>query len=930
MLSLAPQARRHRRHKFAILLAIVLCSACALHASLETTITSQRSDINAATIIATDNIDDLTLGNLADALKHMPGISFAYTETKATGVRIDGLNPIYTSFSLDGIAISTNARTVDLSNLTATGIESIEFIQTLTASMDASAAAGRINLVTKDPFTRTGPRFRFQFGLDANSKAMRLGRSCLPDDRKHSTLDLGGHFNYGDLFLDRRLAIELNISRYGAYDLNREQTTTYTYRNSDPSINPGFDPADLPTIYSLSWRPSHRLTETFAANFNLGYKITPNLTFSLRSAYSHEQRRTCIPRTTLQANDSESSSPAPGPAVDPASNLTYWNVVVVAPRSLDSRLINAYTQNNYSSNLKTLSSRLSYKHNNLAIDLNAGYAGHLDSLRDTEDGFFRSSSAILYGLGWTATRPSPGSQNWTVVQTGGPVWTNPTGWRPSTSSITSRPERSRNEQYTAGLDLTHASTPLGIPITLKAGAAIRRNDYEYHSENNSHTFIAPADSQIGLYGIPTTQNYSYHVPLGNDADQWRTHDTRALYDLFLAHPDWFTSSTVANLRNKLTGARDLSEEVSAAYVELNGHHNRLRFNLGLRMEHSKTTAKLNRMRTQTEIAVAQAAATPDEIASGKFDTNTVAGTLFQCYNGQRFPRTNPYTNFFLSGGLAYDITPALQARFSASQSILRPDYAALAGPVTYGGNTMLIPNPTLKPERITKYHADLHWRIDPASTLSLSVHRMELTDIQIGYIQISRQAAENILGYSISPPFPEGGFIIDDTNFHTILNASEQLAIHGLTLAYDQQLTFLPSALKGIALFGSLTLSSISNTRLFENLTGQVKRSANAGIRYHLGRLSLHLCGAWTDTFLQSITHPSPSSRYYLNDRQYEKARLVIDLTGGFRITKYLEIALSVRNLANAPRIWYSGTPDRLSRHTVGGSLWNLSLKGIF
>ena len=910
-----PPAHRPHTPPLAFALAFALGSACALHATPSTAITSQRDAINATSIIATDNIDDLTLGNLASALKHMPGISLSYAETEATAVRIGGLSSKYTTASIDGIAISTNARAFDLPSLSATGVESIEFIQTLTASMDAASAAGRLNLVTKDPFNnRPGHQLRFQFGLDANSKGMRLGGTWLPDDRKHSLWDPGLHINYGGLFLNNRLAIEFNISRYGAYNLRQEQSTTYSYLNPDPNVNPDFDPDAAPQIVALSWRPSPQLTETFASNLNLGFKITPSLTFSLRSAYAHQQRRTYTPRTTLQAYSTSSYAPSPG--TNPVSTPTNWIVNPSLYGSTGTRLLNEYNQYNSSSNLKTLSSRLSYKHNNLTIDFTAGYAGYIRSSRDTEDGFFRSSSAYLPGLGWTATRPSPGSQNWTISQTAGPDWTTTTDWRFAGSGIISTPARARNEQYTAALDLTHASSLLGIPITLKAGAAFRRNDYENHAEENHYTFIGPPGNQSGL-GIPTTQNYTYHTPLGES----RTIDARTLYNTFLDSPDWFFGSS-DNLLRKLTFFRDLSEDVSAAYVELNGRHNRLQFNLGARFENTSLKSKALPPRRS-----------PEEIFDAGYpvnsngDATTPEGILYQYHDGRRATRSHSYSDFFLSGGLKYDITPALQARLSASQSILRPDYDALANPISYAGNAMLLPNPTLKPEHITKYQAGFHWLIAPASTLSLSAYRMEIKDRQIRYPRISQEAAENILGH---PTVPSGDDIYDPHSFYTILNAPDQIAVHGLTLAYDQQLTFLPSVLKGIGLFGSITFSSIGGANIPDERIGQIKRSANAGIRYLLGRLSLHLCGTWNDSSLQSVTSPSSYERFYLNDRQYEKARLIIDLSGGFRITKHLEIALSVRNLTNVPRVWYSGAPDRISRRTIDGSLWNLSLKGNF
>ncbi|MDR0901587.1 MAG: TonB-dependent receptor, partial [Opitutaceae bacterium] len=110
-------------------------------------IMEQRAAINAKSIIASDNFGELTMGDVGEFMKYMPGVAIHY-EVDAHDVRIGGLDPKYTNFSQDGVGIapSTGGRNVSLLQMSITGIEAIEFNQTLTASMDAGSAAGIINL----------------------------------------------------------------------------------------------------------------------------------------------------------------------------------------------------------------------------------------------------------------------------------------------------------------------------------------------------------------------------------------------------------------------------------------------------------------------------------------------------------------------------------------------------------------------------------------------------------------------------------------------------------------------------------------------------------------------------------------------------------------------------------------------------------------
>ncbi|MES2696736.1 MAG: carboxypeptidase regulatory-like domain-containing protein, partial [Verrucomicrobiota bacterium] len=92
----------------------------------------RRASINAKNVVASDNYGDLTMGDVGEFMKSMPGLSLDYVEVDTSAVRIGGLDPKYSTFTTDGARMATatsnnNAgRQNSFEQMSITGIESIE------------------------------------------------------------------------------------------------------------------------------------------------------------------------------------------------------------------------------------------------------------------------------------------------------------------------------------------------------------------------------------------------------------------------------------------------------------------------------------------------------------------------------------------------------------------------------------------------------------------------------------------------------------------------------------------------------------------------------------------------------------------------------------------------------------------------------------
>lgn len=243
-------------------------------------IMDRRVAVNAKNVVTADNYGLLTMGDVGEFLKSMPGLSLDYTEVDATAVRIGGLDPKYSTFTTDGFRMATatsnnnNGRQNSFEQMSITGIAAIELNNTLTASMDADAPGGNINLRSKYAFQRDGRELSFQLGGVGTSDA-GFSSIYFPDDKKHARIYPSAQFNYADVFMDGRLGIAINGSYNANYVQQDRLQTDWSYL-PDGTIIP----------YRIMYRPGPKRTHRIAGNVAVDYKISDELTFALRGNYS--------------------------------------------------------------------------------------------------------------------------------------------------------------------------------------------------------------------------------------------------------------------------------------------------------------------------------------------------------------------------------------------------------------------------------------------------------------------------------------------------------------------------------------------------------------------------------------------------------------------------------------------------------------------
>jgi TonB-dependent receptor len=915
----------------------------------------------------------------------MPGITLDTDDEGETSfVRVGGLDPKYAGFSMDGITLASategQTRANSFQQMSITAIESIEFNQTLLARMPANTPAGKFELKTRYAFNRKQPEISFDFGLDGTANTIEIGRAYLPDNKKHLRTWPGGRIGYGGVFLKRRLGIEASVSRYANYRSDQRHTIQYVYRIApyidsngeyrDP--NPGtawvtrngnIEALEGPSIRQIQWLDGPRIITTESANLSLDYKFSPYLTFSLRNNFNHRENEYFnVYFTMVSENHSSGDTPSytgPYPGVHPTSSLTFWKVEPGDPRSLESEI---HEGNSYRVSRQTdylISPRFNYKKGPLEINLRGGYSYSFNRQSDGDQGRFRGAPNRLSGAGWEATRSSTDSPTWDLRQVSGDPWTESQNWGRSNTYLMGvyydDPHTVKNTQLSGYLDLTYAMRVFNHPVTFRAGGSVLDSDFARRRTQKNFNFLDAYGLQM-MSLMPYADKYVFNPDLGGKAgniarQSWPVINQDKLWSIFEAHPEWFLVDAVDNTRNALVNQSDLAERIDALYTEATTRFGKFQLNLGVRFERTSTEVQYTDMKSTQQLQWEKDHATPEEIATGKFDTGTIEGVRNQYNYGERKTRGNNYDNLFLSGGLKYDFTANLRLQLSMSQAILRPDYGNLAGVVNYPDyypTNLWIPNPKLAPEKTTKYYAGLQYYLNPAGLLEISAYRLDINGLQIRNMQISAAQAETQLGYSINDVL---GQLIDNTEevideetqeaittylnqnpitYRSTVNAPGNRIVYGITLRYDQQLTFLPGILKGLSIDSSFTTASLKNAELDEEKIGRSSKIAKLGIKYRLGRFSVRVSGSWEDDRLYSITRPLDGRNWVTNDRIYYKDRLYMDLSGNFRLNKNLELVWSVRNLTSSPIIRYSNVPGRLVWYSVPDTIWNFSIRGKY
>ena len=229
-----------------------------------------RQQINSNTIknvVAADRLQENPDANATEAIGRLPGVSVQRSGGEGTGLVIRGLEPKYTSVTLNGVLMPTSAgasRETNISGISQYVLQGVEVYKSLTADMEANSVAGTVNLKLRE--TDKGFRSNVMAQLGYNNMNNYFGNYKFQGE-------------VSNRFLDNKLGVFFSASAEKVNRSTQTQSSSYSLYSSD--INDGFliDGVGLNYILKTKYRQS--------AMLSLDYKLSPTTTLNLYGLYTY-------------------------------------------------------------------------------------------------------------------------------------------------------------------------------------------------------------------------------------------------------------------------------------------------------------------------------------------------------------------------------------------------------------------------------------------------------------------------------------------------------------------------------------------------------------------------------------------------------------------------------------------------------------------
>lgn len=871
-------------------------------------IMDQRQSMNITNTVASDTFGDVNEGNVGEFLKFLPGVDLEYNNGEPRVPRLRGLDPQYTGVAMDGMAVASadaliqyngtdnnpagaGNRSFGFEQVSLNSIESVEVNFTSGADMDANAPAGTINLRTKRAFDRKGRRVAWQVNVSATSEDFTTRRSWGPDDDRHHKVLPGGMFEISDVYLGGRLGVVLNLSESNKYA--GQGRLTMNYDSTPTAANPA---PVVPT--TLAFRQFPRRTERFAASVTADYKATKNLVLSLNLLYNFFNQ-SCYTHVT-QFNASRAATAASVATADPLLEFTTSAAGSVG--------LTSSTSFEKLGKTVTMSPKFEYKSGPLLVEGRLSYSASENDYESLSRGVSNNASTTLSGVSFRAKRSSYALPDWNVTQLSGPDWADLSNY--PAAAVADDGRSATVDILGAQLDAKWTAPWRTLPTFFKTGLKTKEDSRSYRNYSPYLTY---------RYVGPVAGNWTAAQPsprpfdMGPGFGSYRSlgagtapvfPSVNYMAAVFNSQPENFVNSgTMTNYYDAfVANTKDYRERIDAAYLLAQSRLGQLQLQAGLRWEGTDTASKEFDPRTREEILAAGYA-----VSSSTGRATTVQGLDYQYFSKPRTIRRGSYDNLFPSASAKYTLARNLHLHAGYSHTVSRPAFNDVSGLWVVDEVNLIVnaPNPGLKPEQSDNLSARLAYYFEPVGSIAVGFFQNDIKNLAV---RDEFTAAE--FGYGDDPEYA-------DYTFVSRSSAGESRRFRGMTVEYNQQLSFLPGALRGLGIYANYTRNYASLRR-----PGMAPHMVNAGLSYAFRRINLRASLGWT-----------PETPYTTTGNTFRDDRTKVDIGGSFRLTDRTSLFFQGRNVFNTPEVvlrTYGSLAPTVTRYTREGSDWAFGIKGSF
>ena len=772
-------------------------------------VNEQKTSPNIKNVVVLDEIGDLGDGNIGEYLKYTPGISIVSGPQTAATMSIRGLPASGVIFMVDGAEVSTPSadRSFDLAASSAGSVDRVEITKVPTPDRPANAVGGTVNIIGKSGFSspRSSLKINTYGAYNSNDRLQPPGLNDRVGSDSHSSaraIQPGLDINYAQP-LNKKFAFTLNLSELTrVYDMDYDTPTWDMIR--------GVQTTNLEQNVLQT-------TERQLAAGSIDWKVTPR--DSLRLNVEHVQintpTRQNIFTTVWGAGATGNAAFTQGAA---AGNDIVRQSVTYGDRTRGTS--SAVLHYNHAGDL--------YK-----IDANANFSRSWDDREDIAHGFFRTIGSFQVGnlivradgLDGIYSRLAP--KLTATTRTGQPFDPYDNA-QLAPLNPTSQPNEIVSDMRSIAANITR-ELRLGAPVTLKAGFSVNRQRKDNTSMLKTWTFAPPAGVSRLVKDYDLTNDALSARAFFNDTLKVKWVSASKYYDLFTAHPDWFTISDAASYQSGVTNSKFFQETISASYVrgDVKFLDNKLWLVGGVRFERTadygegplddlratfRQDANGNLLKDATGRNIA---VTTDALANAK---------LRYTERGAKAGRN--YSDYYPSLNATYFLSETLVARAAFAQTLGRPNLTSIIPGITVSDPAVTSPTATivntgLKPWTADNYDLSLETYNLKGATIAFSLFRKDIKNFFT-----STQIPATL-------PLLESFGLNDDYLNYTIITQSNggDASIEGYEASWRQSLYFLPAWAKGFSTFANVTISHVSGPNAAD-FTPFAHKNINWGVSY--------------------------------------------------------------------------------------------------
>jgi iron complex outermembrane receptor protein len=813
--------------------------------SLKQALEVKRDSAGTIEVIKAEDIGRLPDKNVADALQRLPGINTASAAGGEGGfdendrVAIRGTSPSLTQTTINGHAVASGdwflldqfqlvGRSVSYTLLPSEMVAAAVVHKSQSADLTEGGVAGSIDIQTRRPLD-----FKKQFTAEAfigGEYGDLAGKTSPQGNALAAWKNDGGTFGIlGQVFYEER-----QIRRDGQEFLGY---TTITAAG-DPKMVAAFPAlagAAIPTEIGSALFTQTRKRE--GGTLDLQFAPTDRLSFDLNGFYSDLKADNYNTNYMAFLVEQVNNDVAP-------SSATVVNGTVVAA---------AWPAGTANTIVYDEISRPGAEAETYYIDLTGKYEA---TDRLTLTGQF----GYTYGLGNTPTEPA-----YEACQSGALSYNMANGiGTPATVTFAGSGSPAGASTCWAWNDIAKATDQEtygqvdalwkidnGVINSVKAGVR-----YAQHK----HVVSFPEDGGCLSTCWSTFPTYTGGMYPGNFANGIGSGPLTNIWQLSQGAIAAYAAANVSSGPSRLywPGESDVKENDWAGYVMANVGGDGWKGNFGVRI-----------VQTQ-EYSLVNASGGPNPITTSAFGPFTPT------------PFSNNYLDILPSASLKFDLTSDVVLRFSAAETMARPDYSALGGAVSLtdlnwvgtGGN------PNLKPIRSANYDSTLEWYFAPQSLLSFGVFYMDMS---------------SYVDYSTSQTSYYNQFY-KETGLYTITSPYNTTAQDkGFELAYQQTIWH------GFGVQANFTHAT-GQTADGTPLVGASNTTYNVTGFYEDKRLSARLAYTYRSHFLVGLDRSFDE-----NQDNYGS----LDASLNFKITDQIRISLDALNLTDEILKYYGNNTSQ-------------------